>query len=75
MIVNNISIIGEQLNMFINVTKIYNKLGCECVTINGECKNITGLTVICDQNTLHLSVNTIDINRKLDSNRNLVFMR
>ncbi len=32
-------------------------------------KNITGLTVICDQNTLPLSVNTIDINRKLDNNR------
>jgi hypothetical protein len=30
----------------------------------GKKKNITGLTVICDQNTLHLSVNTIDNNRK-----------
>ncbi len=57
--------------MFIDVTKICNKLGSECVTINGEYKkkNITGLTVICDQNTLPLSVNTIDINRKLDNNR------
>jgi hypothetical protein len=32
-------------------------------------KNITELTVICDQNTLPLSVNTININRKLDNNR------
>ncbi len=32
-------------------------------------KNIRGLTVICDQNTLYLSVNTIDINRRLDNNR------
>jgi hypothetical protein len=75
-------IIGEKLNMFIDVTKICNKLGSECVTIYGEYlqelfivyrqldkKNITGLTFICDQNTLPPSVNTIDINRKLDNNR------
>jgi hypothetical protein len=45
--------------MFIDVTKICNKLGSECVTINAEYKkkNITGLTVICYQNTLPLSVN------------------
>ncbi len=57
--------------MFIDVTKICNKLGSKCVTINGEYnkKNITGLTVICDQNTLHLYVNTIDINCKLNNNR------
>ena len=56
--------------MFIDVTKISNKLGSEGVTINGEYrkKNITGLSVICDQNTLPLSVSTIDINRKLNNN-------
>ncbi len=30
------SIICKKLNMFIDVTKICNKLGSECVTINGE---------------------------------------
>ena len=54
----------------VDVTKVSNKLGSECVTINGEYrkKNITGLTIICDQNKLPLSVSSVNINRKLNNN-------
>jgi hypothetical protein len=61
----------ENINLFIDVTKISNKYGSEGIAINCEYKkkNITPVTLICDQNKLPLSIANIDINKK-DYNRN-----
>ena len=61
----------KKINLFIDATKIVNKLGSEGISIDCENKkkNVTSLTVICDQNKLPLSVRPIDINRKIYNNR------
>ena len=62
---------NEKLNLFIDVTKITNKLGSESITINCENKkkNITPLTMICDQNKLPLCVSNVEINKTIYNNR------
>jgi len=62
---------NEKLNLFIDVTKITNKLGSEGITINCENKkkNITPLTMICDQNKLPLCVSNVEINKTIYNNR------
>jgi hypothetical protein len=47
----------KNINLFIDVTKIANSLGSEGIAINGEYKkkNVTHLSVICDQNKLLFS--------------------
>lgn len=56
---------NKKLNLFIDVTKINNKYGSEYIGINNEYKkkNVTSLTVICDDNKLPLAVSYMDINK------------
>lgn len=63
---------NKKINLFIDVTKIVNKLGSECIAIDCENKkkNITPLTFICDQNKLPLAVSCVDINKKIYNGRN-----
>ena len=46
----------KKINLLIDVTKITNTLGSELIAVNCEYKkkNVTALTVICDQNKLPL---------------------
>ena len=62
---------SKKLNLFIDVTKIVNKLGSEGVTINCEYKkkNITPITMICDQNKLPLCISNIEINKEIYNGR------
>jgi len=62
----------KKLNLFIDVTKITNKLGSEKIAINWEYKkkNVTSITAICDQNKLPLSISVLDIKNKLYNGRN-----
>jgi hypothetical protein len=62
---------NKKINLFIDVVKISNKLGSEYVTINGEYrkKNVTQLTVICDQNKLPISVSPLKINKVIYNGR------
>ena len=48
-----------------------NKYGKECVAINGEYKkkNVTSISLICDQNCLPLSSHCIPINRTIYNGR------
>ena len=61
----------KNINLFIDVTKIANSLGSEGIAINGEYKkkNVTHLTVICDQNKLPLSVSCLAINKTIYNGR------
>ena len=54
----------KKLNMFIDVTKIYNKSGREKIGINSEYKkkNVTSLSVICDDNKFPLGISYMDTN-------------
>ena len=56
---------NKKLNLFIDVTKINNKYGSEYIGINNEYKkkNVTALTVICDDDKLPLAVSYMDINK------------
>jgi len=56
---------NRKLNLFIDVTKINNKYGSEYIGINNEYKkkNVTALTVICDDNKLPLAVSYMAINK------------
>jgi len=62
---------NKKINLFVDVSKIINKLGSEGVTINCENKkkNITPLTMICDQNKLPLCVCNVEINRIIYNKR------
>jgi len=62
---------NKNINLFIDVTKITNSLGSEGIAINAEYKkkNVTHLTVICDQNKLPLSVSCLDINKIIYNSR------
>ena len=61
----------KKLNLFIDVTKIINKFGSEGVTINCENKkkNITPITMICDQNKLPLCMSNIEMNKIIYNKR------
>jgi hypothetical protein len=61
----------KKINLFIDVSKIINKLGSEGVTINCENKkkNITPLTMVCDQNKLPLCISNIETNRVIYNKR------
>jgi hypothetical protein len=61
----------KKLNLFIDVTKIINKLGCEGVTINCENKkkNITPISMICDQNKLPLCISNVEMNKIIYNKR------
>ncbi len=63
---------NPEFNLFIDVTKIDNSLGCENVTINNEYmkKNITPISVICDENKIPLSITNVDFNRNENDTRN-----
>ena len=52
---------NKRLNLFIDVTKIHNLKGFECITINNEYakKNITPLTVICDKDKLPIGMSVL----------------
>lgn len=54
----------KQLNILIDVTKITNKGGSEKVGMNVEYKkkNVTCLSVVCDDNKFPLAVSTLDVN-------------
>lgn len=58
---------NKKMNMFIDVTKINNKYGSENVAINVEYKkkNVTELTVICDESKIPLAVKPVEINKTL----------
>ena len=55
----------KHLDLFIDVTKINNLRGIDNVAMNSEYtkRNVTPLTVLCDQNKLPLSVSPIKINK------------
>ena len=61
----------KHINLFIDVTKIANSLGSEGIAINGEYKkkNVTHITVICDQNKLPLSASCLKINKTIYNDR------
>ena len=61
----------KKLKLFIDVTKIVNKLGNEGVVIHCENKkkNITPISMICDQNKLPLCISNVDINRSIYNKR------
>jgi hypothetical protein len=61
----------KNINLFIDVTKIANHLGSEGIAINGEYKkkNVTNLTIICDQNKLPLSVSCLATNKIIYNGR------
>ena len=63
---------NKKINLFIDVTKIVNKLGSKGISIDGENKkkNVTPLTVICNQNKLPLCVNPIENNKTIYNGRN-----
>lgn len=62
---------NKKLKLFIDVTKITNKYGHDSIGINCEYtkKNVTALTIICDQNKLPLAAKCIDINKTIYNNR------
>jgi hypothetical protein len=55
---------NKKINLFIDVTKISNKAGSENIGINSEYKkkNVTSLSVICDDNKLPLSAVPVKTN-------------
>ena len=61
----------KKLKLFIDVTKIVNKLGNEGVVIHCENKkkNITPISMICDQNKLPLCISNVDINISIYNKR------
>lgn len=54
----------KKINMFIDVTKVHNKSGREKIGINSEYKkkNVTSLSVICDDNKLALGISCMNTN-------------
>ena len=62
---------NRRIAMFIDATKINNWRGREGVTVNNEYrkKNITPLTVICDENKLPIAFDTIKFNKTFENGR------
>ena len=62
---------NKKITMFIDATKINNWRGREGITMNNEYrkKNITPLTVICDENRLPIALDTIKPNKKYNNGR------
>jgi len=55
---------NKKLNMFVDVTKINNKLGSEMIGLNVEYKkkNVTCLSVVCDEDKIPLGVSCLNTN-------------
>ena len=55
---------NKKINLFIDVTKIYNKHGSEKIGVNFEYKkkNVTSLSAICDDDKLPLGIAYMDTN-------------
>jgi hypothetical protein len=65
---------NQQINLFVDVTKINNKKGCEAISVNYENKkkNVTNIMCICDENKLPLGINYLKQSKKYPNGKKSV---